>query len=182
MLGDGLGAAEGDDLGSLAGVDGQEGAGDDGEAFGRVVGGDVFGGCCGRNFPIFAHIEGGEDAGQTGQFEGGFCIKLLFIFNDLKWPLEGVGKVGRRVGEGAGGGEGQPRRPRNDDGPLTVPGFALVGQFQRRRARSGEEDIRRAIGIERREPGIIRGLDGKQMQRPDRDRPATAQRINRAGS
>ena len=94
--------------------------------------------------------------------------------------MEGIGQIGCGVGEGAGGGEGEPRRARDNNRSLTVARRALVGEFQRRRARSGEKDIGRAIRIEGGEARIVGGLDGKQVQWPDRDRPAAAQRINGA--
>ena len=94
--------------------------------------------------------------------------------------MEGIGQISCGVGEGAGGGEGEPRRARNNNRSLTVAGRALVGEFECCSARSGEQDVCRSIGIKSREARIIGGFDGEQMQRPDRDRPATAQRINGA--
>jgi hypothetical protein len=107
---------------------------------------------------------------------------LSFVFNELKWPLQGIGQIGCGVGEGAGGGEGEPRRACDDNRPLTIAGRALVGEFECCRARSGEEDVCRSIGIKSREARIVRGLDGKQVQWPDRDRPAPAQRVDGARS
>jgi hypothetical protein len=106
----------------------------------------------------------------------------LFIFNNLKWPLEGVGKVSRWIGERAGARQREPGRARDNNGTLAVACRALVGELQRRGARSGEENVCRRIGIKGREPRFVRGFDRQQMQRPDRDRPATAQRIYGAGS
>lgn len=182
MLFDGLRAAEGDDLGGLRGCHGQEGAGDDGEAFGIVISGNGFGGAGGVNFTIFTHVESGEDAGQAGEFERGFCFQLLFVFNELKWSLKGVGKVGGGVRQRTGGGEGEPRGACDDDGSGTVASGALVGEFECCRARSGEQNVRRPIGIESRKPRLVRRFDSEQMQRPDRDGPAAAQCVYGAGS
>ena len=182
MLGYRLRAAECDDLGSLAGIDWQECARDDGEAFGRVKGSKIFGCCRCFDVTIDTHEEGGEDAGEAGQFECRRCGSGFPIFNDLKWPLEWIGKVGCRISECAGCGQIEPRRPRDEDRPLTVAGFALIGEFERCGARSGEEDVGRPIGVEGSQARVVRSLDSKQMQRPDRNRPAAAERINRAGS
>jgi hypothetical protein len=180
MFLDGLGAAEGDNLGRVRGGDGEEGAGNDGETIGVVISGDVFGRCDSVNFTIFTHVKGGEDASEAREFEGGFCGYLLFVFNELKRTLEGIGEIGCWVRQGAGGGQREPRRARDDDRALTIAGSALVGQLERCCARSGEKDVGRAIGVEGGEARIIGGLDGKQMQWPDRDRPAAAQRVDGA--
>ena len=182
MLGYHLRAAECDDLGSLAGIDWQECARDDGEAFGRVIRGDFVGRCRCFDVTIDTHEEGGEDAGEAGQFERSRCGSGFPIFNDLKRPLEGISKVGRRIGKCAGGGQIEPRCPRDYDRALTVAGFALIGKFERCGARCGEEDVGRPIGIECGQTRVVCRFDSEQMQRPDRNRPAAAERINRAGS
>ena len=94
--------------------------------------------------------------------------------------MEGIGQISCGVGEGAGGGEGEPRRARNNNRSLTVAGRALVGEFECCSARSGEEDVCRSIGIKSREARIVRRLNREQLQWPNRDRPATAQRIDGA--
>ena len=182
MLFDGLGAAEGDDLGRLRGSDRQEGARNDGESIGVVIGGKRFRGCRGVNFTIFTHIEGGEDAREAGQLQGCICFQLLFVFNKLEWPLKGVGKVSGGICQGAGGRESEPRRAHDDDRALAIARSALVCKLERCRARSGEENIGRPVRIEGGQPCLVGSFDGEQVQRPHCDRPAATQRINGAGS
>ena len=180
MLAGLLGRAERDDLRVLRAQHGQPGARGDRQSGSILMRVDRRRRDRHLGRGVLADEEGGQHAGQPGEAQRRGGCDRVWHGDRAKRTLQRRGKIELRVGQSSGGGEVEPRRAFDQYRPVGGGRGDLVDQLQRRRATGRQQHVGAAIGIVRGEAHRVRGLDRQQRQTTDRDRPAAAQRVDRA--
>ncbi|PAV72980.1 hypothetical protein WR25_16637 [Diploscapter pachys] len=179
-----IGRAERDDLGFLGAVDRQPGARRETQRAGCLM--RVDRGRIDRHLRADAvEDEGRQQSRDPRQPDRREARRRAIDRHRAERPFQRRREIELRIGERDRGRKVEPRRRLDRDRRVGIGGGELVGQLQRRGAAVGDEQRECATAREGFEPDRIGSLDREQGQggltrRGDGDRPAAAQRVDRA--